>query len=319
MQLKTLADFLRWAQQSFVDADLSFGHGTDNAWDEAVSLATFVLNLPIDSDDRVLSRILTRAERQQLLQLSHERIHRRKPVPYLSRVCYFAGLKFYIDERAIIPRSPIAELIINGFQPWLRDLHRFSCSCSGSDSDSDSDSCSCSDSDQKPQILDLCCGSGCIGIACAHFFPGSQVEAVDISTEALAVAAHNVTLYGFEDRVLLKQSDLFSACAGQQYDLIVSNPPYVSTEEMDSLPREYQWEPDLALRAGDLGLSLVDRILKEAKQYLKPDGLLIVEVGAQTAAVVQQHYSHLPLTWLEFEHGGEGVFLVEARDQQWDF
>ena len=287
MRLTTLGNFLSWAERSFLDAGLFFGHGTDNAWDEAVALARFVLKLAPDVDRTVLDRVLDPLERKQLLALVEVRIYKRIPVPYLVSEAYFAGLKFYVDERVIIPRSPFAELIGNGFEPWL--------------------------STPPERILDLCCGSACIAIVCAKAFPEAKVDALDISEEALAVARHNIDLHGIAAQVYPIQSDLWAACT-HRYDIIISNPPYVSTHSMAELPPEYRFEPTLALEAGIDGLSVVDRILAEAKDYLKPEGLLLVEVGAEAVAVVEAHYPQIPFKWLDFEQGAEGVFLLSSKE-----
>ncbi len=288
MRLTTLGDFLSWAQRSFSDAGLFFGHGTDNAWDEAVALARFVLKLPPDVERSILERVLNPLERKQLLALVEARIYKRVPVPYLVHEAYFAGLKFYVDERVIIPRSPFGELISRGFEPWLHSPPAY--------------------------ILDLCCGSACMAIAAATFFPEALVDAVDISEDALAVAQHNVAHYALETRVHLMQSDLFAACANRRFDIILSNPPYVSAQDMMKLPAEYRFEPTLALEAGVDGLLLVDRILLEAKHYLKPEGLLMVEVGFDAIALLEARYPQIPFTWLECEQGAEGVFLLRAEE-----
>jgi len=287
LRLTTLGDFLSWAERSFLDAGLCFGHGTDNAWDEAVALARFVLKLAPDVDRSVLDRALVPLERKQLLALVEARIYKRIPVPYLLSEAYFAGLKFYVDERVIIPRSPFAELIGKSFEPWL--------------------------SIQPERILDLCCGSACIGIATAKTFPEAIVDVLDISEEALAVARHNIDLHGVGTQVHAIQSDLWTACS-HRYDIIISNPPYVSTRSMAELPAEYRFEPTLALEAGLDGLDVVDRILAEAKRYLKPEGLLLVEVGAEAVAVLEARYPQIPFVWLDFEQGAEGVFLLRSKE-----
>lgn len=289
MNLTTLEDVLNWAAQSFEEAGLYFGHGTNNAWDEAVALALFVLKLPVDTDNSVLEMILDQTSKEELIKLVNKRIDERIPVPYLTHEAWFAGLPFYVDTRVIIPRSPLGELIEKGFQPWIG---------------------------QKPvrRILDLCTGSACIAIACAQLFPEATVDAVDISPEALAVAEENLRRYPCDGRVQLLQSDLFQACEGKQYDIIISNPPYVDMEEMKSLPGEFHWEPRLALEAGTDGLEIVNRILKDAPHYLSEDGLLIVEVGNAEKSLQHQH-PNTPFTWLTFERGGEGVFLLKAEDK----
>ncbi len=289
MQLTTLGDVLTWAEAAFTKAKLTFGHGTDNAWDEAVALALAVLELPPHVERSVLKRVLTDQEKTVLLGLIQRRIEERIPAPYLTHEAWFADLKFYVDERVIIPRSPMGELILNGFQPWLggHSVHR---------------------------ILDLCTGSGCIAITCASIFPDATVDAVDISKEAIAVAAINVQQHQCADRVTLIQADLFAKSEGKKYDIIISNPPYVDKTEMDHLPPEYRFEPRLALEAGDDGLQIVKRILKEAPYHLTESGLLWVEVG-NAAEALQLQYPKVPFTWLEFERGGQGVFLLAAEEK----
>lgn len=289
MQLTTLGEVLAFAEQAFTKAGLYFGHGTDNAWDEAVALALYVLQLPPEVEASVLERVLTVQEKETLNQLINQRISQCIPVPYLTREAWFAYLKFYVDERVIIPRSPMAELILNGFQPWLGE---------------------------RPvlRILDLCTGSACIAITCAQIFKEAKIDAVDISEDALAVAHKNVTLHHCEQQVNLIQADLFSGCVGKKYDIIISNPPYVDARALKRMPSEYRWEPRLALAAGHDGLTIVKRILGEASSYLSPNGLLFVEVGA-AASTLQKLYPSVPFTWLEFQQGGEGVFLVNAEDK----
>jgi len=286
---RTLGDFLSWAEQAFIKAKIYFGHGTNNAWDEAVALAMAVLDLPSDVDASITERLLTPNEDKVLTELAQRRIKDRIPLPYLSHVAWFSGLKFYVDENVIIPRSPLAEVIEHRFQPWWGS-HR-----------------------PVKRILDLCTGSGCIAIACAYAFPGAEIDAVDISKEALSVARKNVSLHHCENQLHLLQSDLFQACSGKRYDIIISNPPYVSEQEMGSLPKEYQWEPPLALVAGQEGLAVVEKIINDAPNYLNEGGLLIVEVGNSQEAL-QKARPHTPFIWLEFEHGGEGVFLLTKED-----
>lgn len=291
MPTTSLGDFLHWAEQAFLEADLHFGHGTNNAWDEAVALALAVLNLPPDVDASVMERSLTNEEYKTLKQLAEKRIQDRIPIPYLSRTAWFAGLKFYVDNRVIIPRSPMAELIEKGFEPWWDSKRPIK------------------------RILDLCTGSGCIAIACAMAFPEAKIDAVDISEDALKVAAENIRLHHCEAQVRLLKSDLFESCAHEEYDIIISNPPYVNEQEMRDLPLEYQWEPRLALAAGEDGLSLVDKIIQQAPRHLNKGGLLIVEVGNSMEAL-QKKYPDTPFTWLEFERGGEGVFLLSEEDKK---
>jgi ribosomal protein L3 glutamine methyltransferase len=289
MSAVTLGEFLKKTEKAFKKAKLYFGHGTNNAWDEACSLAMAVLDLPPDVDASAASRKLTENEIAELENLAKRRIEERRPIPYLSHQAWFSGLKFYVDERVIIPRSPLGELIQQKMKPWWPK--------------------------NKPvqRILDLCCGSACIAIACAYAFPKAKIDALDISSEALAVAERNIREHHCEDRVHLIQSDLFAACPPLQYDIIISNPPYVSLEEMKHLPPEYQWEPRLALEANQDGLSVVHRIIQEAPQFLDKQGLLIVEVGNSEEAL-KTAYPNMPFTWIEFERGGHGVFLLRAGE-----
>lgn len=290
MSITTLGDFLYWAEESFIEADLFFGHGTDNAWDEALALARFVLQLNAVVDVSEAERRLTATDIETLTLLVEKRIKDRIPVPYLSHEAWFAGLKFYVDERVIIPRSPFGELIEKKFQPWLAERPAY-------------------------RILDLCTGSACIAIAIAYAFPEAQVDAVDISSEALAVAEKNVKLHNLENRVKLIQSDLFNACEGNVYDIIISNPPYVDHQDIEDLPREYQWEPKLALAAGEDGLEIARRILKEAPRFLNRHGILVVELGNSAEAMID-NYPKTPFIWLDFERGGQGVFLLNGEDKE---
>jgi len=283
-ELKTLHDIIRWGVTEFNKAELHFGHGTNNAWEEALVLAFHVLHLPPDTNDSVMDSRLTTTEKKAILDLFQQRIEQRIPSAYLTHKAYFAGLEFYVDQNVLIPRSPFAELIENQFQPWIdpNNVHR---------------------------ILDLCTGSACIAIASAYAFPEADIDAIDISSDALNVAKVNVDKHHLEQSVHLIQSDLFEAVGDKQYDVIVSNPPYVSQQEMTELPAEYAHEPSLGLEAGTKGLDLVDTILKQAKNHLTKQGILMVEVG-NTQIAVEQAYPDLPFTWLDFERGGEGVFLL---------
>ncbi|CDH44194.1 MAG: 50S ribosomal protein L3 N(5)-glutamine methyltransferase [Candidatus Competibacteraceae bacterium] len=285
--LRTLRDLIRWGASQMNAAGLHFGHGTDNAIDEAAALVLHALHLPPDLPAEYLQAQLTPPEQQAVLHLLQRRIAERKPAAYLTQRAWFMGLPFYVDERVLIPRSPLAELIERHFSPWLPD------------------------SRQVGDILDLGTGSGCIGIACAYAFPDARVDLVDISTEALEVARRNVADHSLEDQIGVIQSDLFSALKGRYYDLIISNPPYVALAELDTLPTEYHHEPRLGLVAGAEGLDMVEQILLQAADYLKRDGLLIVEVGNAQYALCEA-LPEVPFTWLEFERGGQGVFLLNA-------
>lgn len=285
--LFTIRDFLRWTLSRFQASELWFGHGTDNPWDEAVQLVMQALHLAPEGDQRFLDARLTEAEKSRLLDLLHRRIVDRVPTPYLTGRAWFAGLEFVVDERVLIPRSPIAELIEQGFEPWLPR--------------------------QPERILDLCAGSGCIGIACAYAFPETEVIVSDICDQALDVARQNIARHRLEDRVEAVQSDLFAGLPGECFDLIVSNPPYVDAEDMAALPAEYGHEPQLALASGDDGLDFTRRLLAEAVDHLTDDGVLIVEVGNSWPAL-EQAFPEIPFTWLEFERGGDGVFLLHRRD-----
>lgn len=285
--LRTIRDLIRWGASRMNEAGLHFGHGVDNAIDEAAALVLHALHLPPDLHTEYLQTRLTPPEQQAALHLLERRITERKPAAYLTHRAWFMGLPFYVDERVLVPRSPLAELIERHFSPWLPDSRKVE------------------------RILDLGTGSGCIGIACAYAFPDAQVDLADVSTEALEVARRNVANHGLEDQIEVIQSDLFSALKGRRYDLIISNPPYVSVAELATLPAEYQHEPRLGLAAGEEGLDVVVEILREATDYLKRDGLLIVEVGDAQYALCEA-LPEVPFTWLEFERGGQGVFLLNA-------
>ena len=287
-ELATVGDALRWSQACFEEADLYFGHGTDNPWDEALHLVLGSLKLSLESDPSILDCELSEAEKTRLIHNVRERVDARVPVPYLTGRAWFAGLEFKIDQRALIPRSPIAELIERDFAPWYGGpgIHR---------------------------VLDLCCGSGCIGLAVAAWNPQASVDLVDLDTNALALAEENRALLELEARVDVVHSDLFAALRGRQYDLLLTNPPYVDEQDLAQMPREYQHEPAMALGAGVDGLEIVRRILDSAVHFLAPDGLLVGEVGNSWQAL-DAAYPQLPFTWIELERGGHGVFVLTGRE-----
>ena len=324
-ELHTFRDMVRWGASQFNAAGLHFGHGTTNAWDEALLLVRHALHLSPDEDKHVADARLLTCERQEILALFQRRILERIPAPYLIHQAWFAGLPFYVDAHVIIPRSPIAELIEQRFSPWLypselklqdRSLYDSSpqhkaTTLSGSNRQDAYPASSMTMGIDEPicHILDLCTGSGCIAIACAFAFPDAQIDAVDISSEALAVARKNVSQHQVGHAVHLIQSDVWQNLPQADYQLIVCNPPYVDAEDMQQLPAEYRHEPTLALAGGEDGLDLVDRVLKKAADYLSPGGVLIVEVG-NSAPALEVRFPDYPFTWLTFERGGHGVFLL---------
>jgi ribosomal protein L3 glutamine methyltransferase len=286
-ELRTVADMVRWCASRFNENGLHFGHGTADAAGEALALVQHVLNLTEGMAPELLAARLTRGEREQVAALAVERIRSRKPLAYLTGEARFAGLAFHVDERVLVPRSPLAEWIERGFAPLL-------------------------DPERVSRVADVGTGSGCIAVACALAFPAAEVDAVDLSPEALAVAADNVRRHAVQDRVRLLEGDLLEPCAGP-YDLIVSNPPYVPESSYLSLPPEYAHEPATGLRGGDDGLEAVRRLLATAPPRLAPGGLLVVEVG-EAAEALEQAFAALPFTWLDFERGGDGVFVL-TREQ----
>ena len=285
--LRTVQDFIRWTSSQLSLSDVFLGHGTDNPIDEAKQLILATLGLSLFIPTEFYSANLTNDEKQELFDIIQKRISDRVPTPYLTNQAWFCGHSFYIDERVLIPRSPIGELIDNRFQSLL--------------------------SHSPQQILDLCTGSGCIGIACAYAFPDAQVDITDISLEALDVAQQNIDLHEMNFRVTPMLSDLFNDIPAKQYDLIVTNPPYVDNEDMDDLPDEFSYEPKLALEAGFDGLDIVKRILSDAINYLSPQGILVCEVGNSWVSL-QEQYPQVPFNWLEFERGGLGVFSITREE-----
>ncbi|MCW4149374.1 50S ribosomal protein L3 N(5)-glutamine methyltransferase [Halomonas sp. 18H] len=286
--LITLRDCLRWATSEFHLAGLHYGHGTDSAWDEAVALTLGALHLPWNVDPGVLDARLLPMERARIVALVRERIASRRPLPYLLGEAFFAGVPFNVDERVLIPRSPIAELIEDGFDAWFPV-------------------------EPPTRVLDLCAGSGCIGIATALYLPTSEVDLADVSPEALEVSRQNITRHDVGARVRAVIADLFDGLEGQCYDVIVSNPPYVDARDLAAMPREFHHEPSLALGAGADGLDIVRRILREARQYLSDDGVLIVEVG-NSDHHLEAAFPEVPFMWLEFERGGQGVLALTAAE-----
>lgn len=283
-ELGSVNDMMRWAVSHFNGAGLFYGHGTDNAWDEAVQLILPTLNLTPVLSEEIRAARLTRSERRQVAELVARRVVERIPAPYLTNKAWFCGIEFYVDERVIVPRSPIGELIGNHFAPWLAY--------------------------EPARIMDLCTGSGCIAIALAREFPEAEVDAIDISEDALDVTQINIDMYGLEQQVIPIVSDLFAGLpAGDKYDLIVSNPPYVDEEDMFDLPDEFRHEPELALAAGHDGLVLAKRILATAGDFLSEHGVLVVEVG-NSFVQLQEQYPDVPFQWVEFAHGGLGVFVM---------
>ncbi|BAP79860.1 N5-glutamine S-adenosyl-L-methionine-dependentmethyltransferase [Pseudomonas sp. MT-1] len=291
-RLRTLRDHIRWAVSRFHAEQLFFGHGTDNAWDEARQLVLGALHLPWEMADSYLDCRLEDDEREHLQALLHRRIEQRVPTAYLLGQAWFCGLPFIVNDHVLIPRSPIGQLIERRFEPWLAK--------------------------EPARILDLCAGSGCIGIACAYEFLDAEVLLADLSFEALEVANRNIEQHGLDDRVYTVQGDGFDGLPKQRFDLIVSNPPYVDAEDFADMPAEFQHEPALGLACGDDGLNLVRRILAEAADHLTETGTLVVEVG-NSQVHVEALYPEVDFTWLEFTDGGHGVFLLAAsqcRDHQ---
>lgn len=288
-ELHTVRDFIRYAVSRFNAAQLFFGHGSDNAWDEAVYLTLHTLHLPLDRLEPFLDARLLGHEREALLDIYNRRCQERLPAAYLTHEAWLGEHRFYVDDRVIVPRSFIAELLNEQLAPWVENPY------------------------EVVSALDLCTGSGCLAILAALAFPEAEVDAVDLSPDALTVAERNVADYHLGDRVQLIQSDAFAKLKGKRYDLIISNPPYVDADAVAALPPEYLHEPELALGSGDDGLDFTRIILREAKQHLNPEGLLVVEIG-HNRAVLEDAYPDLPFTWLDTAAGDEFVFLLRAAD-----
>ncbi|MGL5007912.1 MAG: 50S ribosomal protein L3 N(5)-glutamine methyltransferase [Plesiomonas sp.] len=285
-ELHTLQDMLRWTVSRFNAAGIYYGHGTDNPWDEALSLVLPTLYLPLNLPQEMHNSRLLPSERHGIIERVARRINERVPVAYITNSAWFCGMEFYVDERVLVPRSPIGELIQNHFAGLLPR--------------------------EPKRILDMCTGSGCIAIACAAQFPEAEVDAVDISPDALSVAEHNIYEHGLEQQVTPIRSDVFRDLPQDKYDLIVTNPPYVDAEDIADMPDEYHHEPEIGLASGSDGLKLTKRILACAPDYLRDDGVLICEVG-NSMIHLEAQYPDVPFTWLEFEHGGLGVFMLTRQ------
>ena len=282
-QSLSVAQLLDEGEAMFIAHDIYFGHGTDSAWDEAVSILSYVLDFPPNADRSLMTNILTNDEAIRIRSLFGRRVKERLPAPYITGQAWFCGLPFMVDERVIIPRSPIAALITNYFEPWLPF--------------------------NPGRILDLCTGGGCIGISCAYGFDDAEVVLSDISADAVAVANINIQNHRLEGRVVAIQSDLFEGLKGQRFDLIISNPPYVDLEDLASMPAEFRHEPELALASGHDGLDFTRRLLQEATEYLSEDGVLIVEVGNSCVAL-ERAFPSIPFFWFDFDEGDGGVFML---------
>ena len=284
-ELFTIRDWLRFTVSRFEESEIFFGHGTDNAYDEAVWLIMSALHLPHDTLHNFLDAVITESERKQLAHLIERRVSERIPTAYLLREAWLRGFKFYVDERVLVPRSFIAELLEDGLQPWI----------------------------EYPELIhsaaDICTGSGCLGVLLANAFPDATIDVVDISKDAIAVSNINIAHYGLQSRVQAIESDMFTALKDKKYDLIISNPPYVDAPSMATLPREYQNEPQIALGSGAAGLDHTHTILREAAKHLNDEGVLVVEIGHNREALVDA-YPDLPFAWLEVESGNEFVFLL---------
>ncbi|MGC2457457.1 MAG: 50S ribosomal protein L3 N(5)-glutamine methyltransferase [Gallionellaceae bacterium] len=287
--LKTVRDCLRFAVSRFNEGELFFGHGSSSSYDEATYLILHTLHLPLDTLEPFLDATLTQAELYEVLNVIEKRVEQRIPAAYLTHEAWLGDFRFYVDERVIVPRSFIAELLREQLVPWVADAQAVS------------------------RALDMCTGSGCLAILAALAFPNAEVDAADISPDALEVAQRNVADYGLQARVHLVESDLFTNLGGKKYDLIFSNPPYVDAESVAALPAEYRHEPKLALGSGIDGLGATRIILKHAAAHLNPGGLLVVEIG-HNRATLEAMFPNLPFTWLEVAAGDEFVFLLQRED-----
>lgn len=287
--LYTVRDYVRFAVSRFYQAELFFGHGSSDAYDEAVYLVLHTLHLPLDRLEPFFDARLTVSERAELISILQRRVEERIPAAYLTHEAFLGDYSFYVDERVIVPRSFIAELLRTELSPWIATP------------------------DAVLSVLDMCTGSGCLAILAAHVFPNAQVDAVDLSPDALEVAQHNVDDYALNDRVHLVESDLFNQLGNKKYDLIISNPPYVDAPSVDGLPPEYLHEPKMALGSGSDGLDATRIILKHAAKHLNDNGILIVEIGHNRDAL-EVLYPKLPFTWLDVTAGDQFVFMLHRND-----
>ena len=284
--LESLRDILAYGEKLFIESNLFFGHGTTNAWDDAVYLSLFALGLPHDSSVSLLDRIPSEEERSRIFSLFDKRLETKIPSAYITKTAWFFDLPFFVDERVIIPRSPIANLIHQSFEPWVTNPNT---------------------------ILDLCAGSGCIGISCAYVFKSANVVLSDVSKGAIEVGEINIKNHDMAGRIKILESDLFENLTNSKFDLIVSNPPYVDKQDLLSMPPEYHYEPKISLMAGDDGLSFVLRILRDVRDFLTEKGVLIVEVGNSRSAL-ESMFPSIPFFWFEFSEGDAGVFMLTRDD-----
>jgi ribosomal protein L3 glutamine methyltransferase len=289
LPFSTVRDLLRFAVSRFNQSGLSFGHGSANAYDEAAYLVLHTLHLPLDLLDPFMDARLSAAEIDAVLNVIERRATERVPAAYITQEAWMHGFRFYVDERAIVPRSFIGELLQDGLQPYVEDP------------------------EQVSAVLELCTGSGCLAILAAHAFPNADIDAVDLSAPALEVAARNVDDYKLEERIALFEGDLYAPLAERRYDVIISNPPYVNAASMQELPAEYKHEPDMALAGGADGMDIVRRIIAEARNWLTEDGVLVVEIGNERAHV-EAAFGGLDLVWLSTSAGDDNVFLIQAAD-----